>query len=195
MRGPTESTSSIIAAGCQYQQAYTLLSLWLKSVLTATAGIIVGGAGAAGSTGSVITAGALIKQLQSLAKNKAVAAVVLRIDSGGGDALASDLMWREIKKLSDMKPVVASMGDVAASGGSVLLPSVAYTFSSFTEPVLMTFMAASCHLMWTQTINDAVLHLHQAAGLVCVLLSSESMLFVPSFVTTGCCIAASVAAQ
>lgn len=82
-----------------------------------TVGIIVGGEGGVGGTGSVITAGSLIKQLQSLAKNKAVAAVVLRIDSGGGDALASDLMWREIKKLSEKKPVIASMGDVAASGG------------------------------------------------------------------------------
>lgn len=43
--------------------------------------------------------------------------VVLRVDSPGGDALASDLMWREIRKLADKKPVVACMGDVAASGG------------------------------------------------------------------------------
>ena len=45
------------------------------------------------------------------------AGVVLRVDSPGGDALASDLMWREIKKLAEKKPVVACMGDVAASGG------------------------------------------------------------------------------
>jgi hypothetical protein len=43
--------------------------------------------------------------------------VVLRVDSPGGDALASDLMWREICKLAEKKPVVACMGDVAASGG------------------------------------------------------------------------------
>lgn len=42
---------------------------------------------------------------------------MLRVDSGGGDALASDLMWREIQLLSKEKPVVASMSDVAASGG------------------------------------------------------------------------------
>ena len=82
------------------------------------AGAIVGGEGGVGGTGSVITAGAFIKQLQSLAKNKGVKAVVLRVDSPGGDALASDLMWREIRKLAEKKPVVASMGDVAASGGS-----------------------------------------------------------------------------
>lgn len=62
----------------------------------------------------------MIPQLRSLAKNKAVSAVVLRVDSPGGDALASDLMWREIQKLSEKKPVVASMGDVAASGGYYL---------------------------------------------------------------------------
>lgn len=46
-----------------------------------------------------------------------IKAVVLRIDSPGGDALASDLMWREIRQLARDKPVVASMVDVAASGG------------------------------------------------------------------------------
>ncbi|KAG1327492.1 putative Serine protease SPPA, chloroplastic [Cocos nucifera] len=44
-------------------------------------------------------------------------AVILRIDSPGGDALASDLMWREIKLLAATKPVIVSMADVAASGG------------------------------------------------------------------------------
>ena len=43
-------------------------------------------------------------------------AVVLRVDSPGGEATASDLMWREIQVLAKKKPVVASMGDVAASG-------------------------------------------------------------------------------
>ncbi len=43
--------------------------------------------------------------------------MVLRVDSPGGDALASDLMWREIQKLDEKKPVIASMADVAASGG------------------------------------------------------------------------------
>ena len=80
-------------------------------------GAIVGGDGAAGSSGSVITAGSFIKQLRQLAEDKSVEAVVLRVDSPGGDALASDLMWREIRKLAQKKPVVASMGDVAASGG------------------------------------------------------------------------------
>jgi len=45
-----------------------------------------------------------------------IKAVVLRVDSPGGDALASDLMWREIQILSKDKPVIASMSDTAASG-------------------------------------------------------------------------------
>jgi len=50
-------------------------------------------------------------------KNKNVKAVVLRINSGGGSALASDIIWKETKLLRAEKPLIVSMGDVAASGG------------------------------------------------------------------------------
>ena len=66
----------------------------------------------------------MIRQLRSLQKNKRVEAVILRIDSGGGDALASDLMWREIQERGKTKPVLASMSDVAASGGYYMVRSV-----------------------------------------------------------------------
>ncbi len=46
-----------------------------------------------------------------------VKAIVLRVNSGGGSALASDVMWREVVLAKKAKPVVVSMGDVAASGG------------------------------------------------------------------------------
>lgn len=48
-----------------------------------------------------------------------VKAIVLRVNSGGGSALASDIIWRELRvaRQEDQKPVVVSMGDVAASGG------------------------------------------------------------------------------
>lgn len=51
--------------------------------------------------------------------DKSVKAIVLRVNSGGGSALASDIIWRELQvaKTEDKKPVVVSMGDVAASGG------------------------------------------------------------------------------
>ena len=59
----------------------------------------------------------LIKTLKKLKKSERVKGVVLRIDSPGGSALASELIWQEIEQLNMEKPVVVSMGDVAASGG------------------------------------------------------------------------------
>ncbi|KAG1677042.1 hypothetical protein FOA52_001212 [Chlamydomonas sp. UWO 241] len=85
-----------------------------RIVVLRTSGAIVG---KASGTGGTITPDGIIPILRALAKDKGVAAVVLRVDSPGGDALASDLMWREIRLLAAKKPVVASMGDVAASGG------------------------------------------------------------------------------
>lgn len=55
--------------------------------------------------------------LRALGDDPDVLGVLLRIDSPGGDALASDLLWREIRELRRLKPVVASLGEVAASGG------------------------------------------------------------------------------
>ena len=55
--------------------------------------------------------------LRDMAEDESVAAVVLRIDSPGGSALASDLILREVEKLKQKKPVVVSMSDAAASGG------------------------------------------------------------------------------
>lgn len=55
--------------------------------------------------------------LRRAAEDEAVKAVVLRVDSGGGDGLASELIWREVQRTRKRKPVVVSMGDRAASGG------------------------------------------------------------------------------
>jgi protease-4 len=55
-----------------------------------------------------------IKQLREADNIKAV---VLRIESPGGSSMASDVMWRELKKLAEKKPLIVSMGSVAASGG------------------------------------------------------------------------------
>ena len=57
----------------------------------------------------------VIKAIREAAKDDQVAAIVLRIDSPGGSALASDLIWREAERTK--KPVVASLSDTAASGG------------------------------------------------------------------------------
>lgn len=57
------------------------------------------------------------KDLEALAKDEDIKAVVIRINSGGGDAYASEQMWHQIMELKKVKPVVVSMGGMAASGG------------------------------------------------------------------------------
>ncbi|GAU23271.1 hypothetical protein TSUD_281660, partial [Trifolium subterraneum] len=66
---------------------------------------------------SGIVAEEFIEQIRTVRESKEFKAAIIRIDSPGGDALASDLMWREIRLLAASKPVIASMSDVAASGG------------------------------------------------------------------------------
>lgn len=66
---------------------------------------------------SAIVGKKVAAQLRKLRKDKKVKAIVLRINSPGGSALASDVMWREVKLTSAEKPIIASMSDVAASGG------------------------------------------------------------------------------
>ncbi|MBC8077262.1 MAG: signal peptide peptidase SppA [Chloroflexales bacterium] len=59
----------------------------------------------------------IIQALRSAERNPRVAAVVLHVDSPGGDAFASDMIWRDVQRVQRRKPVVVSMGNVAASGG------------------------------------------------------------------------------
>ncbi|WP_163398133.1 signal peptide peptidase SppA [Flavobacterium fluviatile] len=61
--------------------------------------------------------GSMRRSLKEARENEDVKAIVLRIDSPGGSALTSDLIWREIEITKKIKPVVVSMGNYAASGG------------------------------------------------------------------------------
>ncbi|MDT8392368.1 MAG: signal peptide peptidase SppA [Bacteroidales bacterium] len=72
-----------------------------------------------GGQGNDMTVGSdrLAETISKARKDENVKAVVFRINSPGGDALASDVIWREMSLLQDEKPVIVSMGDVAASGG------------------------------------------------------------------------------
>ena len=76
-------------------------------------GEIQGGEGSV----NIIGEGSIKRSLQEARKNKDVKAIVLRVDSPGGSALTSELIWREIELTKKIKPVVVSMGNVAASGG------------------------------------------------------------------------------
>jgi protease-4 len=59
----------------------------------------------------------LLRTLRGLEKNKKLAALILHVDSPGGSALASDLIWHQIQRIAAKKPVLTYMGNVAASGG------------------------------------------------------------------------------
>ncbi|MDR0331899.1 MAG: signal peptide peptidase SppA [Dysgonamonadaceae bacterium] len=59
----------------------------------------------------------MVNQIERLRRDNDVKAVVFRINSGGGSAYASEQIWRAISDLRDVKPVIVSMGDMAASGG------------------------------------------------------------------------------
>lgn len=59
----------------------------------------------------------MIKYLTKARKDSTIKAIVLRINSPGGDGLASDIIWREIELTKKVKPIVVSMGNYAASGG------------------------------------------------------------------------------
>ena len=76
-------------------------------------GQIVQGPSAKGTLGSAT----LAEQLAEARMDEEVKAVVLRVNSPGGSALASEVMWREMELLRQQKPVIVSMGDYAASGG------------------------------------------------------------------------------
>ena len=67
--------------------------------------------------GGSVGSDTLIDNLRKVRADDSIKAVVLRIDSPGGSAIASDLIWREVFLTREKKPVIASMSDVAASGG------------------------------------------------------------------------------
>jgi protease IV len=69
------------------------------------------------SSDESITAKTYIKELKKLQKDSTVKAIVFRVNSGGGSAYASDQIWHSIRELSKEKPVIASFGSAAASGG------------------------------------------------------------------------------
>jgi protease-4 len=85
------------------------------AVIYAT-GVIVHGKGSDGIFGSESTGSTtMVEAIRQAERDKTVKAIVLRVDSPGGSALASDLIWNELNR--SKKPVIASMSDTAASGG------------------------------------------------------------------------------
>lgn len=85
------------------------------AVVYARGVIMPGSSSSDGFAGDVMGSTTMVQAVQKAAKDETVKAIVLRVDSPGGSALASDLIWRALEEAD--KPVVVSMGDTAASGG------------------------------------------------------------------------------
>jgi len=94
-------------------------------------GEIQGGEGSV----NIIGEGSINRSLKEAREDDDVKAIVLRVDSPGGSALTSELIWREIELTKKVKPVVVSMGNLAASGGYYISCNADYIFA---EPSTIT---------------------------------------------------------
>lgn len=83
----------------------------------------------------MIGQGIMNKAIIKARDDKTVKAIVLRVNSPGGSALVSDIIWREIEMAKEKKPIVVSMGDVAASGGYYISAGANKIFA---EPTTIT---------------------------------------------------------
>lgn len=86
------------------------------AVIYAMGNIVMGEGG-----NEVIGSDGTARAIRQARKDSTIKAIVFRVNSGGGSALASDVIWREAVLASQVKPFIASMGDVAASGGYYVL--------------------------------------------------------------------------
>lgn len=115
--GVDENTSISLVKFNKYKKSFSNYSSSKNeiAVIVADGDILPGKA----STG-IIGSDTFAEELRKARTNDRVKAIVLRINSPGGSALASDVMWREVKLATETKPVIASMSDYAASGGYYL---------------------------------------------------------------------------
>ncbi len=87
------------------------------AVIYAVGAIVGGRSGFDPLNGQTVGSDTLIESIRLARKDSSVRAIVLRVDSPGGSATASDAIWRELMLARDEKPLVVSMSDLAASGG------------------------------------------------------------------------------
>ena len=87
------------------------------AVIFASGAINVGHSSNSPFGGNMVGSDTIVDAVNKAAADNSIKAIVLRVDSPGGSALASDLMWYAVENAKKKKPVVVSMSDVAASGG------------------------------------------------------------------------------
>lgn len=88
-----------------------------------------------GISSEEIASSVVIRDLEELAEDDDVKAVVLRVNSGGGSAYASEQIWHQVMNIKSKKPIVVSMGGMAASGGYYISCAADYIFA---EPTTLT---------------------------------------------------------
>ena len=111
----------------------------------------------------------IVAALRVAEKSRGVSAVLLHVDSPGGDALASDLIWREVERVSRKKPVIVLMGNVAASGGYYVSTPAGHVISrraTVTGSIgVLTIRPVAGGLYGKLGVNPVALHRGERAGL------------------------------
>ena len=133
LAGDTEMVYDYAApaqASVDFSNPFALLSMLTKKPAVSTKptvalvfadGVIVdGGGGLSLSEGSTIGSDTIREAMRSIAADNAIKCVVIRINSPGGSALASEAMWQSVRRVAKTKPVIISVGNMAASGGYYL---------------------------------------------------------------------------
>lgn len=127
----------------------------------------------------------IIKEIRKIAKNDKIKAVVLRVNSPGGSALASEAIWRELEILNNKKPLVVSMGNVAASGGYYISAGADYIIAQpntitgsigvfGTIPNIGTFMTDHFGITYSEVQTNG----HATMGSITKRLSDEEYLII-----------------
>jgi protease-4 len=127
--------------------------------------------GDAPMTGEFISGEHLARDIRDAARDERVRAIVLRVNSPGGSAVGSDLVWRAVREAQKRgKPVVVSMGDVAGSGGyyvamnadaivaepTTITGSIGVVYTKFSAPVLLQKLGVAMESVKTDPISDAL---------------------------------------
>jgi len=86
-------------------------------------------------TETVIAQGVFVETIEKLANDDWIKAIVLRVNSPGGSSLTSEILWRTLENVKKIKPLIVSMGDVAASGGYYIATGADYLFA---DPMSVT---------------------------------------------------------
>jgi protease IV len=132
-------------------------------------GEITRGSGGSSSDDQGITASGFTKLLKQVEEDSSIKGVIIRVDSPGGDGIASDDILHEAKNLSKKKPVVISMSDLAASGGYFISmtgdPIVAYP-NTLTGSIGVVYARLSLHGLYDKIgVNKQILKRGQYADL------------------------------